>query len=314
MAEELSVNFISNLNATVLISLTILYMWRRYLISDKPKINPLSGRLRLVGTWMLQASVMSLLIFLGSLTFLSMEDSPKRATVELLRSFSGGGYRIAIYGRTIDLSDIMLYAMNISEILLISAVFIAISLEGKASREEKETSSFRCSIRIFSKIWAALRLLVLPYAIYRMREIPREIYIFLIEIALVAEYTMACICLLIVAVQQPCSMLKDDTNPLLWSMMGYGIVKHAINLINFPFTLQNIHIEVLMSLGLGIQAVLYITLCNVLCPLPKQKETVDNSVQYAPLSSYPSQEVYEIPFVHPFADGQKKVSLVHRIQ
>lgn len=305
---QLFANTVSNINASILIGLAFLYMLRRFLTSNQYKFNIFKGKVRLIGTWMALISALSMLVFLVLAVFLSLSSPLSRSSIELVK-FMNNDSILNFHGFIINLSSFMINALCIAEVLLVSAIFIAVSSAKSPTANTKEQLLIEKPISVFSKIWAFLRIGIWSYLYFNMRKIKEELAVFTEETINVAEYTLASILLLLITVNgQKKTTNKDNQNLLLICLVLYGMARHAVSLINFPFAIQEIHLEILMSLRLGLLISIYITLINHLCFKAKTKSKEE--ITYRPVNAESDQ--CEIALIAPLVEFDESTGLIKK--
>lgn len=260
---------LGNLNTTIILAFVLAFTFRRSYKSTTPTINLIKGRLRTFGAWMLKFSVLFSFVFSACITALSSRYSIRRHVVELTRSFDGS-LVASFRSHSIDIAAVMIYALKISEILLISSVFflIALFVPQPSDGADALPQAAGSSIATFSTMWAICRIPVYLYLDAYRTLFDQKLAIFVFELAPSVEFLTAALFTL-VANSSRTGRSSENMSLLGVLLLLYAIFKHVVNLVEMPFALTEIHLQALASIQLCLQLGLYLVLLAMFCPLRK---------------------------------------------
>jgi hypothetical protein len=124
----ISLETATSLNFTMLSIIVLLYGFRRSYKGCTPGINILKGQLRTIRLWMVKMSMIGLVVFLVSCTYLSTKlPDMERQAIELTGIF-GKGHLLRYGEYSLDINVILVYSMRLSEVLLVSSLFLLSSV------------------------------------------------------------------------------------------------------------------------------------------------------------------------------------------
>lgn len=269
---------LNNINITIILAFTTLYIFRRSYASTTPAINVVKGRLKTFGAWMLKFALLFELGFSCCITYISRDHNIKRSEVELFRVFND--ILLASYkDYTIDIVAVMIFSLKIAEILLISSIYflVALSVPNPSHINEETYSSHNLSSSIgrWATLWAIFRIPVFLYVDAYKSLFDQKLTIFIFELAAALEYIVAGFLLLILASRHHIlrSIKSLESMVLLSvSLLLFGIFKHAVNLVDLPFILTPLHTQALSSIQLALQMSIYLLVADILCPYKKMEE------------------------------------------
>lgn len=272
----------TGLNASVMLGMTLLYSLRRFQKGITPSVNFIKGRLRSISMWMAIASIIGYLSFLSISTFLSTKTEIERSTVELTRMFDFK-YFISYRNYSIDLSALMINSIKVSTTCLVSSIFILVSLCEYESRSTSREIDFKSSIASLSKIWGIFRIPLILYLETMSPFINEKASVFARELGTTVEMFLAAFFLMIIKSRH--STLFDskrsleNINLLSVTILTYSILKHAINLVDFPVILTETHLQIISSINLGLLISLYLLMVTMLCPIKKSLLESDDGIK-----------------------------------
>lgn len=273
-----SIETFRSLNASILMAFVFLFILRRSCISTTPTINIIKGRMRSFGAWLLSLSLGFALVFSVCITALSKDHDISRSAVELSKMFDGSHYA-SIKGYAVDVVVIMLFSLKISEILLVSAIYILVALwvpqEDCGGDEADGCSTARMlqsSIGAATTMWAIFRIPLCLYTDAYRFLFDDKITVFVFEIFAALEYLVAAFLLLILNSRHSAmhtARSLENMGLLSSVLLLYGVFKHAVNLVNLPFSPSSMHLSALSSVQLALQLGIYVLMCCLFCPLRK---------------------------------------------
>lgn len=250
-----------NTNGAVMVGLALLFILRRSTASSTPSINFIKGKLRTLGAWMTKFSIVCLFIYMALISFLSTKMDIQKVDVDLSRSLISK-YVITYKSYSVDLVILMLYTLKLSSIFMVSALFLTIPL----------CHSNHSTLASFSKLWAIFRIPAYMYFETVSILSDKDMIVFLREIVSTVEFMAASLFLVLA---RPLSSERDlsmeNTSILSLTSFAYCIIKHVLNLIDFPFKFNQEQLQIALSLQLGLEITLHLLLISIFCP---QKRSV----------------------------------------
>jgi hypothetical protein len=268
----------SNINDCVFSAFIFLFIFRRSYKSSTPSLNFIKGKLKSMGSWLLKLSVTFSLAFCLLMAFLSTKFDIQRGIVQITRSLDES-YIVNYKQYSFDLVYIMLISLKLSELLLTSSIFILISLwipyANSAYNNSSETYSptkLHSSIASFSKIYAIFRIPILIYLDQFSSLVSVKTSTFVIDLLFAIEFLAASFFLIIMNSKfsdLESSRSLETSSLLSLILFFYGIVKYAVNLVDFPFALTDTHKHIICSVQFVLNLTIYILAICMICPLKK---------------------------------------------
>lgn len=307
-----SKELLSNLNATIILAFVLVFIFRRSYKSTTPTINLIKGRLRTFGAWMLKFSILFSFMFSGCITMLCNRYNIKRRDIELAKTFEGS-MMASFRGYSVDVAAVMIYALKISEILLVSSIFFLIALfvpqPSDAAEDSDENLSIsqnaNSTISTFSTMWAICRIPAHLYLDAYKTLFDQKLAVFIFELVSAVELFTAAFFTLIVRSKHSSlhtKKSKEDMNLLSVLLLFYAIFKHTVNLVEMPFALTEVHVQVLTSIQFSLQLGLYLILLSMFCPLKKTEHRTQKARSPETLKHYDecNSEVVLMPSIVEF--------------
>lgn len=267
--------------SNVLLGLTLVFTLRRSLItSSSHSVNFVKGRLRSLGIWLTHASLISTFVFITIICFLSNKiDNINRWDVEIKREFDVT-YSITFRQYSLNLAAFMMNSLKVAPIFMISALFLAVSLcDSNSTSNRDEIKSSVCS---FSKIWGILRIPLFLYFESLSNESNRETTTFFREMITASELIAISIFLVLMKIgsKNYNNQHSENINILRYSVFGYCIFRHLINLVDFPFNFSDIHKEIIHGCQIAFNIAIYIALASIFCPISSELDETENNKNF----------------------------------
>lgn len=265
----------SEILSNVLLGIILVFALRRSLITSSHTVNFIKGRLRSLGIWLTHASLISTFIFITIISFLSNKIDINRWDVEIKREFNAS-YSITFKQYSLDLITFMMNSLKVAPIFMISALFLAVSLcDLNPTSNRDEIKSSVCS---FSKIWGILRIPLFLYFESLSTETNKETTTFFREMITASELIAISIFLVLMKIgsKNYNNEHSENINILRYSVFGYCIFRHLINLVDFPFIFSDTHKQIIHGCQIGFNLAIYIALTSIFCPIKNLDETENN--------------------------------------
>lgn len=273
----------NNTYSTVFVTLTLLYIFRRLFKSTTPTINFIKGKLRTIGAWLLEFSIIFYLIFNFLIAFLCQKLEIKRNEIELSRILKKSEI-LYFKNYKIDLVVVMIFSLKISEILLCSSLFILVPVLTPKNENNDihnlNNKNYRVSTCLISFLWGIFRIPFIIYCDSYRDFFELEFVVFVSEIFSALEFFLLGFFFLILNIKYKDFKLSTDRekiNLLLFMAFSYGISKHIVNLINLPFKLDEIHFCILSSLQFAIEIAIFILASTIYFPYKEEKIKYQNT-------------------------------------
>ncbi|KAI5148501.1 hypothetical protein ENBRE01_0362 [Enteropsectra breve] len=271
MEKNINNELTANINSAILLGFLCLYVFRRAHKSHVPSINIFSGQLKTLGIWLAKFSILSMAIFSAAIALISTKYEIKKITYELTRIFNSA-YIVSVQGYQIDMAIIMGYSLKFAETFLISSLFLLAALWEPESPSAR-ASYRKGSISVFCKIWAILRIPAVFYFDMQKALVDRKIVLFVSLVSSTIELTMVSFFFIIqkskMSADTRNNSTKTNINMFAMVILFYGIFKHAINIIDLPFILNEVHTQVLSSVQTGLLMAIYVFMITLYCPTTK---------------------------------------------
>lgn len=268
--EEIKVNP-NTVNCFVIMLITFLYIISRSISSTTPSINVIKGKFRSIAGMLLKLSITSALCYNATLFFLSFKFNIDKVTLELGHRFTER-FDFKFKDYSIDLGFVMLTSLKISEALLISSLFLAISLMSSSTHSKTNSNveplqTLRNKVRSISRIWGIFRIPFAFYSYYIETLVDEKIYLFFRLIFGSIEFGIATIFIFISRFKNV-ALKNINVSPAFLSFccLSYGFLKFTINLVDFPFKLNKTHLEIIISMQFGLLCAIYLLLTEILFP------------------------------------------------
>lgn len=266
-SNQLSNNFFSNLNGTIIMGFALLYIMRRTYKSKKSSFNIFKGCLRSLGVWFMKLSICFEVIFLSCLTTISKEHVIDKSIVELSKKYKDEVV-ITLGKYTIDLSKVMIFTSKTAGMLLSSSIYFIIALILSKSNSARNSYKNNAGKRLCA-MWGITRMVLYLYFDLKKDNITEKVSLFILELLFAIEYMIAGFALMMAKSEletEQENKVNESIGLLAISVFFYGILKHAINLIDLPFNITEMHLQILNTLRFALLIAVYFLCVETLCP------------------------------------------------
>lgn len=285
MEEENVLNLDTNsINTPVVVSLITLYILSRSMTSTTPTINLIKGKFRSITGIILKGSIFSMLIYSIVLYYLSTKFTINKLSLELFHQFDE--HYIVTYNQySIDLGLVLISSLKIAEALFISSVFLCISI---AASSYKDGTSVENTIITITRLWGTLRPFVAFYA-EKINFVINEKMLFFVKLLFCnIEFGIAAFLAILIKFRANRDVTSSiDIGFFSFSILLYGFLKYCVNLIDFPFKINNSILNIIYSLQYGLLMSSYLLMASIVFPRRKRlnKAAEKEEVIHTPQSS-----------------------------
>lgn len=278
---------IVNVNTTIFLTFTLLFILCRSYTSSTGTLGFLKGRLNSFCGMLLKISILSAVVYNLIFNYLSTKFDINKVELEIKESLDYV-HKINFQDYSIDAINLMIYSLKISQFLFISCVFLGIALLVPDSVENSEEAPFdpatiKYNSRISSlcKLWAVFRIPIVFYSSYLNPYLNEKITLFIILVFSNVEISLAALFLLLIKFKNNSAEQKNQTDVGLFSivLMSYGLIRYGINLIDLPFKLSILNLNIITSVQSAFMISLYMLLTDIIFPRVqiKVQETINLS-------------------------------------
>lgn len=264
----------SSTNTTVFLAISLFYIYCKSYSSTNSTLSFLKGKFRSFCGLLLKISILASLVYDVSLNFLGTKFNIDRTQLEITKALEYS-YRVDYKDYSIDLVSVMIYSLKISETLLASCVFLAVSLLIPDEPEFYEKYKFDESLMTFNssmsslcKLWGVFRIPILFYAGALRALLGEKLSIFISQMLANIELVVASIFLLLIKFKNytPWQNHNADIGLLSLTLTAYGFSKYGINLIDFPFELSKSNLDMICALQFGLMIGIYLSISGIMFP------------------------------------------------
>jgi len=274
---------IINANTTIFLVLTTLYIFSRSYTSSTATLGFLKGRFNSFCGMLLKVAIVAALIYNLTFNFLSTQFDINKIELEIKERLNHT-HIIDFKNYSLDLVTLMIYSLKISQFLFASCIFLGISLLVPDSSDLADTHAsdssliaYNSSISSFCKLWAIFRVPIVFYSGYLNPYLNERLTLFFILIFSNVELTFAALFLLIIKSKNSAASFKSQTDVGLFALtvMSYGIIRYGINLMDLPFQLSRMNLNIITSVQSALMISIYLFLTEIIFPkaIAKVQET-----------------------------------------
>lgn len=283
----------NTVNCLVIIILNCLYIMTRSISSSTSLIDIVKGKFRSLAGLFLKLSILSSVCYNAALFFLSFKFEIDKVALELSHTFKDK-FTVSFRQYNLDLAYLMVSSLKMTDTLLISCLFMTISLicNSKDSSERNSSeplNNIRSKISSISKVWGICRVPLIFYSYFIESFIEPKLYLFFRLIFGCVEFGFVCIFIFFATFRNSSPKNTSvDSGFLAFCCFLYGFLKYTVNLIDFPFKLTSVHVEIITSSQFGILCAIYLLLSEILFPRKQKKIIPKEGVE---LNKEPVSEV-----------------------
>lgn len=275
----------NSLNSTPLLVILTAYIYIKSCSSSISFFSFLKGRMSSFAGLLLKVSLISTLLYSISFEVLSEKFNINKMELEITEIFNSD-FILKIYSYSLNVAKSMILFLKTSQILLVSVVFMCISLLIPSEREIQETcqlSNFNnyltkqnSTIYNFCRLYAIIRIPVLIYSSLLKNLFYDRLVYFIVIVFSNLEVLAASIFLMFIKYKNNKlnGNLKYKTDVGLFSitLFFYSIFKYTVNLVDLPFEFTKNNLNIVLSVQFGLMTSIYLFLATILFPDRKTKK------------------------------------------
>lgn len=288
-----------------------LYILSKSFNSTTPFINIFKGKFRSISGLLLKIAVLCSCVYQFLLYFLNTKFNIDKITLELSQRFNET-YLVTFKDYTIDLCYVLVTSLQISDVLLVSCIFLAISILSNVSSDLKEFQalnsllSIRNYICIFSRLWGITRIPIYFY-IYGLEKNIDERYVLFAKLLVSSlELGVASFFMFLTNIKnQRIRKAKFSAGLFTSGLLLYGFFKYVINFVDFPFKLTKNGLDLILSFQSIIQISIIIIVSDVFF---SSFSTVESECAKSPGHLF--NQVTELEAVIEFEESKRKLKPV----